>query len=125
MLDKIGRVVSFGCMIHCILTPIVLPLLPMMGFLVGYDSHFHLILSGVITLIAGLALIPGYFKHRVSKPLAIGIAGIITIIGCGFIEHIEPTNPYVLPTTIYGSALIILSHYLNHKLACKCEHHNH
>jgi len=121
-IDKIGTALSVGCAVHCILMPIVLPLLPMLGFLVGHDSYFHLILAAIITGVAAIALIPGYLKHRFILPLASASLGIIIVIGMGVLEHITH-SPLIILVTIFGSGLIINGHYFNHKYSCKCEHH--
>jgi len=121
-MDKIGMALSIGCAIHCVLTPIVLPLLPMLGFLIGHDGHFHLILSAVITGVAALALIPGYRKHKMWGPIISAWMGIVTIIVMGVLEYYTH-SPLIMICTIIGSCFIIVGHYFNHKYLCKCEHH--
>lgn len=123
-LDFLGMILSFGCVIHCLLLPIIIPLLPSIGFVFGHDSYTHLILSVAISIIAVFALIPGYFKHKVQFPIVIASFGIIVIISMGVLErHTE--SMVITATTIVGSILVIIGHYLNHKYSCSCEHPRH
>ena len=121
-LDKIGMVLSAGCAIHCILVPIVLPLLPMIGFAFGHDSHFHLILAAVITGVACFALIPGYLKHRSYGPIIIATCGIGIIVATGIMERYSESI-MITACTIMGSLFVIIGHYFNHKFVCKCKNH--
>jgi len=121
-LDKIGMVVSIGCAIHCIITPFIIPLLPMIGFVFGHDSHFHLILAGIIVVIAILALVPGYLKHRMWGPIMSAWIGITIIIVMGVIEHYTESIMITI-TTIIGSMFVMTGHYFNHKYTCRCKHH--
>ncbi|KKL28432.1 hypothetical protein LCGC14_2375220 [marine sediment metagenome] len=121
-LDKIGMVLSVGCAVHCVLVPIVLPLLPMIGFVFGHDSHFHLILAAIITGVACLALVPGYFKHRIGTPMISACIGVVIIITMGVMEHyIE--SVMIITTTIMGSLFVMLGHFYNHKFVCECKNH--
>jgi len=121
-LDKVGSVLSIGCAVHCILTPIIIPLLPMLGFFIGHDGYFHLILSALIVGIAALALIPGYLKHHNLAPIISASIGIVLIVSMGIFEHFTESILVIVPT-IVGSSLIVLGHYLNHLSKCECEHH--
>ena len=123
-LDRIGMLLSIGCIVHCILLPFIIPFLPFLGFMFDHDSHFHLILSGAIVSIAAIALIPGYLKHKSKGPLASALIGITLIISMGIFEHFIE-HPGILIATMIGSIFIILGHYFNHKFTCHCLHHEH
>lgn len=121
-LDKAGMIVSFGCAIHCILMPIVLPVLPMLGFFLGHDSNFHIYLSALIALIAVLAIVPNTIRTKRKLPLILASVGVCGIIITGLLEkHFEFI--WITVATIMASSLIIYAHYLNHKRTCRCKHH--
>lgn len=120
--DFVGMALSIGCIIHCLLLPIVLPLLPMIGFAVDHDSHFHIILSAIITLVAIIALVPGYTKHHFIIPLFLATIGIFFIVGAGVLESSYHDYKITL-VTVFGSLLITTAHYINHRCLCSCEHH--
>lgn len=66
--DKIGIIVSIGCLVHCLLLPIILPILPFFGFAIDHDSNFHLFLSGLILIIAFAAMIPEFLRTYMVRP---------------------------------------------------------
>ena len=125
--DKIGMVLSIGCVIHCIVLPFVIPLLPFLGFMFDHGSNFHLILAGIIALIASIAFVPGYLKHKSFAPSIVALIGIATIIGTGLIEKFDEhhaNHPSLLIITMaVGSVFIVIGHWGNHILSCRCKHH--
>jgi hypothetical protein len=118
--DKIGMILSIGCMIHCVLFPILLPLLPMIGLFVGCDNNFHFILTFFIVGVAIIALIPGFIKHKILTPFILASIGITCLIFALNVK-IEITETIV---TILGGIFLIFGHYTNHMLLCKCRHHD-
>jgi hypothetical protein len=118
--DKIGVILSVGCMIHCILLPVLLPLLPMIGLFIGHNSNFHLVLTFAIVAVAFIALIPGYIKHRILIPFASATIGI----ACLIVALNAETEIAEILITITGGIFLVFGHYTNHKLICKCQHHD-
>ena len=127
ILDKCGIILSLGCVLHCVLLPIILPLLPLLGFVVGHESHFHLFLGAIIALTAVMALIPGYLKHRKKWPLLYGTIGVASIMCGGIMEMYPEIFRYLsVVITVIGSVNMVSAHYLNHKFnSCLCSHHKH
>lgn len=122
--DKLGMMISIGCMIHCLLLPIILPILPTLGFIFGHDGRFHLYLSALIICIACIALIPGYIKHKDFEPLGFSIMATIILVSAGIVELIIGHTLQIVLTTIVGSCTMVAAHWKNHKCLCRCEHHN-
>lgn len=123
-LDKLGVVLSVGCMIHCLLMPLVLPLLPVIGLAFGHNGYFHLIMCGIIFVNICITLVPGVLKHKRSLALMLGIYGLLAIIAGGLAEligHVNENRAVVI--TVVGSCLIATAHYLNHRYTCACLHH--
>ena len=127
--DKVGMLVSVGCIIHCLLTPILIPILPAAGFIFSHSPFVHGVLVAVIATIALLAFIPGYKKHRNNVPglLAFIGVGIITCMGALELFSEITGNEYeavpITSVTILGSLIIVYAHYLNHRYICACKHH--
>ncbi len=122
-LDKLGMILSIGCMIHCMLMPIMLPLLPAIGFAFGHDYQFHLVLAFIIGAIAIVALIFGHRKHGMGTPFVIAIPGIILLFAMAYSEYLGVNSAIVTIVTVEGSLLIAVAHYFNHKYLCACKHH--
>lgn len=125
-LDRIGVILSIGCMIHCLLLPIILPALPLLGLVFDHESGFHFVLSFIIAGVAALALVPGYKKHGVLNPIIVGFAGVMVLIAGGIVEgmhHQHEVSHTVI--TVFGSILMVSAHIKNHRLSCSCDHHKH
>lgn len=123
-LDKVGMILSAGCLVHCMLMPIVLPLLPLLGLTFGHNGYFHLIMCGIIFINICATLIPGAIEHKKSFPLMLGVYGLLAIIAGGLAELIGNVNEHrEVIITMVGSCFIVVAHYLNHKYRCKCSHH--
>jgi len=124
--DKLGIALSIGCLAHCILTPIILPILPIffgfVGNLHGYAIHLWMaIIVSSIAIVATFGkLISG--EHKKFFPAVLAIIGSCILIVGGIIEN-EDNLFILLPITISGSICIILAHHLNHKYSCYCNHH--
>lgn len=119
--DKIGMLLSVGCLIHCILFPLILPMIPLLGFTVEHQAMWHIVLLIPIVIIAIIAFIPGYKKHKLAEILVTAFVGIICLIISGIMELVD-VDSHAL--TVLGSINLVLAHYLNHKHSCKCDHHH-
>ncbi len=73
-LDYFGIVLSWACMLHCVLLPFVIPVLPALE--VFADDHTHRYLAIVILLVGALAFHRGYQKHQNTMILLLGLSGI-------------------------------------------------
>src|ERR1700758_2233628 len=62
--DVLGMIASGVCLIHCLVLPFVLMLLPVYasGFL--EDDRTHFFLAFFVATFCLLAVVPGYIKHR-------------------------------------------------------------
>lgn len=118
--DKIGIILSIGCLIHCILFPLIFPMIPLLGFTLEHQAMWHIGLLIPIVIIAIVAFIPGYRKHKLPEILVIAFIGICFLVSSGVLEA------YGIETgalTVLGSLNLVFAHYLNHKHSCKCDHH--
>jgi hypothetical protein len=120
--DKIGIALSVGCLIHCILMPLILPLLPLFGLVTRHGFLFHIVMAAIIGVVAYFAFRNGYKKHKVMFPPTIGFMGVLSLFVGGLAELIH-VDSIALVTTICGSILLVTAHYFNHKLSCSCKHH--
>lgn len=120
--DKLGIILSVGCLIHCILTPLVIPVLPLLGLTMEHEAFVHLILGSAVLIIAATTFIPGYLKHRDIFIMIAGFIGALTVMTTGIGELFNHESYTIF--TISGSVILVISHYLNHKLSCECSHHH-
>lgn len=117
ILDKTGIALSFFCLIHCLVLPILIGIFPIISSLNFItDETFHLLLLVLILPIAMISLLLGCFKHRNFKVLIpAGLGVLLLILGINFHE-------YEKLLTIFGGLFLASSHIINYKL-CKIDCH--
>jgi len=84
--DSIAMGLSMVCAVHCLVTPILIAVLPLLAssFLVHKDFHLWMLLL-VVPLAAG-SLFLGCRKHKSNVVMACGILGVSLLIGAAVAE---------------------------------------
>lgn len=122
--DRFGICLSGLCVIHCALTPVALLLLPALNVVspdlareMSHD-HFHDFMFIAVPLLAALAFVPGYRRHRNLKVFAWALPGLaLILLGGSLLEGRLWLESIV---TIAGSAFLIRSHVVNRRLCACC-----
>ncbi|MAH80948.1 MAG: hypothetical protein CMP39_04650 [Rickettsiales bacterium] len=111
--DTILQLSSFACVIHCIVSPLLVMFLPLLG------SFFHNIWLEILILSSsigcGLYIIHnGYLKYKKKIPYIVFFIGLLFWISHILLEvfHIHGVE---LALMIIGSVFVITSFYFNHK----------
>ena len=123
--DKAAISLSFLCLAHCLILPLLLVTLPSLTVLNLDNELFH---AGMVVLVIPTSLYAlglGCKKHQRYKLLAAGFAGLALLIGAVISEElIGEFGEKAL--TIAGSTLIAFGHYRNYQLCrqaddnCSC-----
>ena len=117
MLDRIGITATSLCALHCILLPVLLPALPLLGlsFLADHSwEHIFLIFTAVL---GSVALFSGFKRyHRKLYPFYLLFLGV----GIYWIKHdfSEELEVYFI---VIGASLIVAAHFINLKLCNSCK----
>lgn len=116
-LDKAGIIVAVLCALHCLLVPVVLPTLALMGLsFLGYEL-FERIILGISLVIGGVAVVMGMRHHQSWLPLLfLALGGVLYFNKDAFGHGWEPL------LIVAGAALIVVAHILNLHL-CRARHH--
>jgi len=117
MLDKIGITATTLCALHCILLPILLPILPLMGlsFLADHSwEHIFLLLTAALGTVALFSGFKHY--HKQLYPFYLLYLGVALY----WIKHdfSEDVEVYFI---IGGASLIVAAHFINIKLCNSCK----
>jgi hypothetical protein len=107
---------SFLCLVHCLLLPIILALFPALGGLVDLPEWLHLLLFALSVPLSSLATVAGYRRHGARMPGAIAACGLL-LIGTGALAGL----PLLLETsvTVAGSLLLAAGHICNWRIRRK------
>lgn len=112
--DKSAICLSFACVLHCILLPLMLIFLPTVTALnVISDESVHLWLVCAVAPISLLAVGFGYRYHGQVKVLVTNVAGVLVLISAILFGHDLWFGKGEIILTLTGSALIIFSHVKN------------
>ena len=79
--DQIGIWASGFCMVHCLLTPIVLSLSAVSAHSLPSEERTHRVLALSIAFVGALALVKGYRNHRTKCVLLLMAIGLAFIFG--------------------------------------------
>jgi len=125
-LDKAGGTTSVACAVHCALSPLILPLLPLTSRrLVGPTLEWGFV---AVTLILGTVSLSHSFRviHRDWRAIGLFIFGFAVLMS---VRALEPPGA-VESLGVFGAALLIVAaHALNlrlgrrHATACACACH--
>jgi hypothetical protein len=117
--DLAGVTASTICLIHCLLTPVVISLFPnIIPYLPG-DASFHRLLAVGILLFGLVGFLPGYLVHRRKSLLALiaaGIALILVVAWSGESLH----QGLELFLSVSGSVFLVVAHLLNRSFCRGC-----
>ena len=117
--DKLGICLSGLCLIHCLLTPVAMLLLPSIQVL-SLHEFVHEGLLFVLPVLAILAFVPGYRRHRNWRVFAWALPGFALIMFSGLVmEH--GVGLVQTSVTIAGSAFLIQAHAVNRRLCACCD----
>lgn len=118
-LDRIGTTASWICAVHCLVLPLFVVSLPVigLGFLLEEATERIFILFS--SVIAALSLIPAYFwEHRKIQPIFLASSGISLIV----LTHLLFEDNWLLKFIflVFGALLLTTAHLLNRRFCRDC-----
>ena len=121
--DRLGICLSALCVLHCLLTPFAIALIPAFqspAFLsTGAHGVFHEGLLIVLPILAILAFVPGFKRHRDARVFYWSVPGLAFLLVATIYLHDDFVEQAML--SIPGSLLLIRAHWLNRSLCACCE----
>lgn len=117
MLDRIGITATSLCALHCILLPVIIPALPLLGIGFLADHAWEHIFLIVTAILGTIAMLSGFRKyHKKLYPFYLLILGVVVY----WQKHdfSEELQPFFI---IIGATLIVAAHLINLKLCNNCK----
>ena len=122
--DQLGIFLSALCIVHCVLTPVLLVLLPTLQ-LFFLREEFHAYLAVIIPVTCLIAFVPGYRAHRRKSVFLWSVAGLAFILAALFAPHGASEIWLESGLSITGGSMLIRAHLLNRRLCRCCEFGHH
>ncbi len=118
MLDKAAVALSGLCLLHCLLMPVIITVLPLFGQF--SERHLHAEILVIVLPISLIALTIGFRRHADKRIVGWGIVGLLLLIVGATLAH----NLYGIVAdrmlTITGSVILAVAHYRNSRLSRNC-----
>lgn len=120
-LDALGIGASLVCAVHCVLLPLIITALPLLGLEMLENETLEYALLGFSFLVGYTALFRGYHRHhRHIRPLMLFTFGYVGLLAGHFFAP-EPWEPFMITA---GAGLIVWAHLLNLKECRNCKHNH-
>ncbi len=133
-LDKLAVLLSGVCLVHCLLAPVLLTLLPILSLsALAEELVFHQLMLWLILPTSAIALFIGCRRHRNSSILLSGLLGMSVLILVAVWGHSNLAPIQEKLATSLGGLILALSHYLNYRTCqsiscnddnCSSNHHH-
>ncbi len=118
--DQLGVWTSALCVIHCMVTPVVLSLSVVSAHFLPSEERTHRSLAVIIATLGALALVKGYRSHRRLRILYLMMAGLACIFAGAYWGDRLPSHWMEVLVTFIGSCFMITAHRLNHTFCRSC-----
>lgn len=117
MLDRLGITATSLCALHCILLPIILPALPLLGLSFLADHVWEHVFLIITAILGSYAVLSGFKRyHKKLYPFYMLLLGVVIY----WMKHDfgEEWQPLFI---ISGASLIVAAHLINIKLCNSCK----
>lgn len=108
---------SLACVIHCLVTPILVSAAPVMGVIIKNPMIEIGVLIGSIVM--GMMVIhSGYCTHKKKHTIALFSVGAVLWIAHSLIEHFEWVHWHGL--LAIGTGFVLIAYWANHRYLSCC-----
>ena len=122
--DKTAISLSFLCVLHCLLLPLLIILIPSVSSLWVSDENFHKWMLVGVVFSSLFALFLGYCKHHRTSILAWGAAGLTLLIVAFLFGHDFLGEAGEKFLTVLGAIVVAIGHIKNYRTcrihSCEC-----
>ena len=119
--DRLGVGASVLCVLHCLMTPVLLSFSAVFAHLLPGEEVTHRVLALTVASLGCFALLLGFRRHRRSRILWLMITGLACIFAAAWFGDSFPAHWHEVALTFVGSAFMIAAHRLNHTFCRNCE----
>lgn len=133
-LDRVAILLSGVCLVHCLVTPILITVLPIITLsALMEDIIFHQMMLWIVLPTSCLALFLGCRKHKLLSIAGTGFLGLAILVAVAFFGHELFGLAGEKVATSMGGLILAYSHFLNYRACqsiscsdnnCATQHHH-
>ena len=123
--DKLGIWASALCVVHCVVTPVLISVSAVFAHFIPGEEKTHRTLAIGVAALGAIALIKGFRTHGRRRILGLMGLGLSFIFAGAFYGDRLPSHGYEVAVTMTGSALMIWAHRMNHTFCSDCRRCTH
>jgi peptidoglycan/LPS O-acetylase OafA/YrhL len=120
--DRLGIYASAACVVHCMVTPVLLSFSVVFAHLLPSEERTHRTFAVAVAALGAIALIRGLRRHRRKVVAWLMAGGLACIFLTAMFGDDLPHHWMEVAITLAGSVAMITAHRLNHTFcgACSC-----
>lgn len=118
--DRFGIWTSAVCVVHCLLTPVLISFSAVFAHFLPAEESVHRSLALLVSSFGAFALIAGFRSHRRALVLLMMLIGLGCIAGAAWFGSRLPSHAAEVMITVIGSGCMIWAHRLNHTFCKSC-----
>jgi len=118
--DTLGIWASSLCVVHCMLTPVLISMSAVFAHFIPGEEKTHRMLAVGVAALGGIALVRGFRTHGRRRILGLMALGLSFIFAGAFYGDRLPSHGYEVAVTVTGSLLMICAHRMNHTFCNDC-----
>jgi hypothetical protein len=123
--DNLGVWASALCVVHCVVTPVLISMSVVMARFIPGEERTHRALAVGVAALGAMALVKGFRTHGRRRILGLMALGLAFIFAGAFFGERLPSHGYEVAVTTTGSALMICAHRMNHTFCRECRRCSH
>lgn len=114
LFDSLAIGASAVCLVHCLLVPALIVLLPALGAWLAFPESFHVLALAFAVPASAFALVGGYRRHRRLRPVGLALVGLALLALGAFAA---PSETAETALTVPGAIALAIGHAFNWRLA--------
>ena len=118
--DNLGIWASALCVVHCIVTPVLISVSAVFAHFIPGEEKTHRTLAVGVAALGAIALVKGFRTHGRRRILGLMVLGLGFIFAGAFYGDHLPSHGNEVAVTMTGSALMIWAHQMNHTFCSDC-----
>lgn len=127
--DKMAISLSLLCALHCLVSPLIIVMLPSLAALQFDGEAFHVWMVLAVIPTSVYALTMGCKQHKRYRLLGLGLFGLLFLLSAVLLGEDLISDFWEKALTVTGAATIALGHYRNYRLCqhqefCACPDHH-